>query len=94
MDVSHHGGSAYYDSSTMDGVKPLNGVTKHSPNGLDSEVQDPVLCLQIPCRPSAVIQFSAVLRICNQSATIACQALATFQKERGVLVLRIQIKYH
>ena len=40
MDVSHHGGSAYYDTSTMDGVKPHNGVTKHSPNGLDSEVKD------------------------------------------------------
>lgn len=38
MDVSHHGGSAYYDSSTMDGVKPQNGVTKHSPNGVESEV--------------------------------------------------------
>lgn len=37
MDVSHHGGSAYYDHSSMDGAKPV-GINKHSPNGLDSEV--------------------------------------------------------
>ncbi len=50
MDVSHHGGSAYYDSSTMDGVKPQNGVTKHSPNGLDSEVINSAVCPLVPVK--------------------------------------------
>lgn len=36
VDVSHHGGAAYYDNMTMDGAKP--GIMKHSPNGLESEV--------------------------------------------------------
>ena len=38
MDVSHHGGSAYYDEvELMDGAKS-NGLAKHSPVGPDSEV--------------------------------------------------------
>jgi Amt family ammonium transporter len=40
MDVSHHGGAAYYDEvALMDGDKPANGFTKHSPSGMDSEVE-------------------------------------------------------
>ena len=38
MDVSHHGGSAYFDeASLMEGNKPANGLAKHSP-GMESEV--------------------------------------------------------
>jgi len=40
MDISHHGGAAYHDEAAlMDGNMSTNGLTKYSPNGMDSEVR-------------------------------------------------------
>jgi hypothetical protein len=40
MDISHHGGAAYFDEAAlMDGKKSTNGFAKNSPYAVDSEVR-------------------------------------------------------